>query len=202
MDIIELGNQLEKMFPNDEYLKELSALADNMAQIRSTRKAYDYDKIKDHLCERIKLKSADALLVGKRQIALIEFKTGFAEDTDYTCDDDRLKKEQLRLSIRLKACESLIMFEKIICDGQPVGFDKVFIIVINSQDDPKGARSNVIGRLSKTNKSYSEKARIQKELLEHSLLLYRKNTFGKQIMYNRIMVMYDTEFDSEIEKCL
>lgn len=70
----------------------------------------DYDKLRVKLVGD-RCTSADALLIGK-WVNFIEFKTGFAKE-DKSIKEDT-KKENLQLAIRLKAYESLALFEKVL----------------------------------------------------------------------------------------
>lgn len=195
----ELRDILDSKYNGQIYNMTLADIAENHKMILSKRHAYNFDKIAERLSSDKKLSTADALYVGKRSILLIEFKTGF-DIKKYINDDNKSFKEMLRKSLRLKACESLILLEKVFCDEQKTDFKKIYVSVIDGDNDPLGARSDTLDDISNRNESISEKQQIERELREKSVLLYRKEFGKKHIMYDQVEVMYDSVFDSEIEK--
>ena len=204
MNIQEFRTELSNKYPQERYIRELRELADNNIGVESSIEAYDFDLIKNDMCKKQSLRSADAMLVANKCVYLIEFKTGFSgESFGFDCNDmDRNKKEILKLSIRLKACESLIMLEKVLCKDGYADFRKGYISVIDCYEDPKGSRSDIFCLKSASDESYSDKSELYKSLTETSLLIYRKSTNGKQIMYDSVEVLYDSEFDGYIDRIM
>ncbi|WP_026523785.1 hypothetical protein [Butyrivibrio sp. MB2005] len=197
MTIKELRDFLEANFSN-EY-KTISELAKPM-NITDNREAYNFDAIKNHYCRRQKLESADALALSSDTVYLIEFKSGFARQ-GMDPKLEKAKKDGQRCSIRLKACESELLLEKVLCDGA-AEFKKVFISVIDCSDT-KGAMEDVIlkmagGKLG--NESVSEKSKLEHDLKENSLLVYRKEIDKKHILYDEVWVMYDFEYSEKARK--
>ena len=158
---------------------------------------YDYDKIKEAVIGN-KCTSADALYL-KRFIYFIEFKTGFA--TEKTDANTRTHLENLQLRIKIKAYESLALFEKIILpeigDGNLADkIQKRYIAVIDSLEAPMDAYEDILQEASGRTVSNKEKL---KDLYTNSLLNYRKSANnGKYVFYEGIDVWYDFEFDSKI----
>ena len=180
------------------YKSNFQNLANNPV-IESTQEAFDYDKIKERLAGQ-KCTSADALLV-RRNLYFIEFKTGFAvqkQDINATTH-----KDNLRLNIRLKAYESLALFEKIILPEVEDGkleekTQKYYIAVIDTEKDPMMPYADILRRKSGVEEM---RCKEQKRIFENSLLNYRKEVSGGQrIFYDNVEVWYDREFDARILK--
>ena len=72
----------------------------------------------------------DVLFLLKDSVVLMELKTGFDSTKYNECQNEKLFKEMLRKSVRLKACESLIIFEKILCEEKTIEFNKEFVNLI------------------------------------------------------------------------
>lgn len=144
--------------------------------------------------------SADALYL-KRFIYFIEFKTGFA--TEKTDANTRTHLENLKLRIKIKAYESLGLFEKVILpeieDGQlENNIQKKYIAVIDSLESPMEAYEDILQEAS--GNAVKNKEELKKLYLD-SLLNYRKSApNGKYVFYNGIDVWYDFEFDSKIQR--
>lgn len=168
-------------------------------KIQSVRECYDYDDIKRQIIGD-KCASADALYL-KRFIHFIEFKTGFA--TEKTDANTRTHLENLKLRIKIKAYESLALFEKIILpeigDGKLVdSIQKKYVAVIDSLESPMDAYEDILQEASGNTVKNKEEL---KRLYENSLLNYRKSACnGKYVFYDGIEVWYDFEFDGKIQR--
>lgn len=92
----------------------------NNDKIKCKENAYNFDKIKEAICGD-KTKSCDVLYI-KRDINLIEFKTGF--DAPERNDSDRQKKENMKQSIQIKAGDSLHILEKFLLK-KPIVMKKI-----------------------------------------------------------------------------
>lgn len=192
----ELKAFLEKEY---HYVGTYQELAKN-PRITSRQQAYDYDRIKEKIAKN-RCTSADAFFVEK-YIYFIEFKTGFAvRKSDVNA---RTHKENLELRIRLKAYESLCLFEKTILPdvGNGVldkGIQKIYIAVIDSQEDPMAAYGDILAEKSGMVPSHKEE---HHRIFENSLLNYRKTVKGGStvIFYDRVEVWYDFEFDENVKK--
>ena len=183
---------------NYNYTDTLSNLSNN-EQIKSAQIAYDYDKIKGAIY-REQCLSADALLI-KNNINLIEFKTGFDSPDDTL--SEQIKKENLKLSIRVKTYESLHLLQtSIIEETKPndqlaPNIKTVFCAVIDT-NEPAVADETYVDILSdeggnRENKSFKAK------IIENILSFYRKETDRhKKLFYDDAFVLYDYEFDSKV----
>lgn len=179
------------------YLKTFSDLSDGL--VADNRKAYCFDDIKNHYPNKALIASADAMMMTRDRVYLIEFKSGFHRNEDL--ENNKSKIESQRRSIRLKACESYIFLEKVICDGNKLNFKKTYMAVIDAKDDYKGTLSEFYINHGIEGSAYSEKAKLLKDMTEKSLIHYRKMIGGKWIMYDEIIVVYDYEFVEAIGEC-
>ncbi len=201
MLINELNDYLDANY--SLFRKPISELAGEL-KINDRRLAYNYDGIKDHYCKHEKVSSADVLLAGVRTIYFIEFKSGFAR---VGCIEDALekaKKEGQRARIRLKACESLILFEKVICKDEELEFNKVYVSVIDCADT-LGVMEDILLEKAGTDsngESFSERAKLEYELKRNSLLVYKKEIGGEHIMYDDVLVLYDYEYNEKAQTLL
>lgn len=185
---------------NYKYIGTLSFLSNN-EKIKSQVEAYNFDKIKESIYKN-NCTSADALLI-RKNLNLIEFKTGFDSPDDTL--SEKIKKDNLRLSIRIKAYESLHLLETAIIDeispnGQlENGIKKVFCAVVDT-NEPIVAEEAYVDILCdaggiKENKSFKMK------IVENILSLYRKETDKqKKLFYDDVYVLYDYEFDKKVEQ--
>lgn len=194
----EIKGYLESTYNVSDVYRTFHEIARN-SKIESTLQCYDYDKIKDSIIKN-KCSSADGLYL-QRFIYFIEFKTGFAvEKTDA---NTRTHKENLQLRIKIKAYESLALFEKIILpeigDGKLAdNVQKKYIAVIDSLEAPMDAYEDILQEASGYTISNKEQL---KKLYTDSLLNYRKSANnGKYVFYDGIEVWYDFEFDNKIKK--
>ena len=195
----DLRKRIDSDYNGTMYRCKLFRLAENHEMITSDIEAYDFDRIVGSLCKREKLSSADALFVGRKNVLFIEFKTGFdTKNYNVKSETSRVFSELLRKSLRLKACESLIVLEKVLCNGDETDFNKIYVSVIDGRRDPLGARSEVLSKKAEQNNAVSEKQRIEEELRKKSILIYRRRVDNKNIMFDGVEVIYDTEFDVEI----
>ena len=160
---------------NYNYKDSLSVLSNNK-KISCTTIAYDFDKIK-YCIYRDNCASADALLI-KRNLNLIEFKTGFSSPEDNA--DDKLRKENLVLKIRAKAYESLHLLETAIIDeiSENDTLDKnikiTFCAVIDT-DIPVVAEEAITDILS-VEGGVRENKDFKTRIIENALGMYRKET--------------------------
>ena len=197
----DLRKRIDSDYNGTMYRCKLFRLAENHEMITSDIEAYDFDRIVGSLCKREKLSSADALFVGRKNVLFIEFKTGFdTKNYNVKSETSRVFSELLRKSLRLKACESLIVLEKVLCNGDETDFNKIYVSVIDGRRDPLGARSEVLSKKAEQNNAVSEKQRIEEELRKKSILIYRRRVDNKNIMFDGVEVIYDTEFDVEISR--
>lgn len=185
---------------NYNYKDSLSVLSNNK-KISCTTIAYDFDKIK-YCIYRDNCASADALLI-KRNLNLIEFKTGFSSPEDNA--DDKLRKENLVLKIRAKAYESLHLLETAIIDeiSENDTLDKnikiTFCAVIDT-DIPVVAEEAITDILS-VEGGVRENKDFKTRIIENALGMYRKETDKhKKLFYDETFVLYDYEFDNNISK--
>lgn len=179
------------------YKDTLSNLSNN-EKIKSQIEAYDYDKIKEKIYGSCR--SVDALLV-KRNLNLIEFKTGFSSRVD--TKNERLKKEIMTLSIRLKAYESLHLLQTAIIDeiSSPDtlanGIKIIFCAVIDT-NEPIVSDDVYVDILSDES-GVTEECSLKVKIAKNVMSLYRKETDKhKKLFYDDAFVLYDYEFDSRI----
>ena len=189
----EVRKAIDDRFGCEETFEEMA----NNERIKSKEKAYNYDEIKRSIMGD-KCSSADSLLI-KKNVYFIEFKTGFENRKE----DVNIKthKENLKCRIRLKAYESLALFEKVILAD--VGDGKLwntikrhYIAVIDTTDSPKQAYEDLLRAKSGKEDTRSQ---MEKDLFENSLLNYRKETKdGRKVFFDETKVWYDYEFDSKV----
>lgn len=196
--IQEIKEYVENTYDMQTIYKSFQEVANN-SNIESNVKCYEYDKIKEAVIGN-KCASADALYL-KRFIYFIEFKTGFA--TEKTDANTRTHLENLQLRIKIKAYESLALFEKIILpdigNGQLASkIQKKYIAVIDSLESPMDAYEDILEEES--GRTVTNKEELKK-LYSDSLLNYRKSAKnGKNVFYDGIEIWYDFEFDNKIQK--
>ena len=179
------------------YIKRTFAeISEHHENIKSEQMVYDFDAIKRSLAGE-KCTSADAMYL-KKHIYLIEFKTGFASEKKDV--NTNTHKENLKLKIRLKAYESLALFEKIIVPKIEDGIldekvQKICIAVIDTAPDPMQAYADILREKSGNLNTF------RNEIFKDSLLIYGKETRNKKkLFYDRVDVWYDYEFDKKILK--
>ena len=185
---------------NYNYVKSLSELSNN-EKIKCTENAFNFDDIKgaiygDHCA------SADALLI-KRNLNLIEFKTGF--DAPEETLPDKIRKENLLLKIRIKAYESLHLLQTAIIDeispddklADNIKF--VFCAVIDTAE--KAVAEDLIADIISDAGGIREEKSFKVRIIENGLAMYRKQTDKrKKLFYDETFVLYDYEFDSNVHK--
>lgn len=173
----------------------------NNPQIQSQDEVYDFDEIKRKVYGD-NCTSADALWI-KRNINLIEFKTGFDAPDDSV--NERTKKENLQLKIRLKAYESLHLLQTAIINEVETNssldpkIQTVFCAVIDTSQPEIGEEvyTDILADAGSVREHKSFKAKIVEEMLK----LYRKETTThKKLFYDETFVLYDYEFDSNIKR--
>lgn len=196
MKIEELNDVLKRAFPSEEFLTSIESLSGGLSI--DVREGYDFDKIKDYYFKQQKPKSADVLFVGNKYVYLIEFKSGFARK-ESNINLLKAKKEAQRCSIRLKACESEMILEKLIMNNECREFELRYVVVIDYKNDPLGAVEHEIMAISSEggdSDDTSEKILLTKEFIDNSILLYRKEVKGRKIFYDKIDILYDYEYNS------
>ena len=183
---------------NYKYKGKLSSLSEN-SKITSEVEAYDFDKIKEIIYKDCR--SADALLI-KNNINMIEFKTGFDSPSEEL--SEKLKKENMKLSIRVKAYESLHLLQTAILDEISPrdeladGIKVVFCAVIDT-DEPTVADDAIVDILSDEG-GVSEHKSLKVKWIEDIMRIYRKETDKhKKLFYDEAFVLYDYEFDKSIK---
>ena len=184
---------------NYNYKDTLSNLSNNKDKIKSDEQAYDFDKIKREIYKD-NCDSCDALLL-KNDLNLIEFKTGF-DSPDETLSD-RVKKENLKNKIRLKAYESLHLLETAIIDE--IDYKRrrqpkiVFCAVIDTNE--KITSEEAIVDILCDEGAVREEESFKVKIIENMLAMYRKETnHHKKLFYDHAFVLYDYEFDSNINE--
>lgn len=196
--IEDVRKYIEDTYDVADINRTFSEIAEN-SKIQSQIECYDYDKIKRQIMGD-RCASADALYL-KRFIYFVEFKTGFA--TEKTDANTRTHLENLKLRIKIKAYESLGLFEKVILSEIGNGqlgdnIQKKYIAVIDSLESPMEAYEDILQEASGNTIRNKEELR---KLYVNSLLNYRKSApNGKYVFYDGIDVWYDFEFDSKIQR--
>lgn len=167
-------------------------------KITDQTEVYDYDEIKKRIYGDSR--SVDVLLV-KKNLNLIEFKTGFDSTLDSV--NEKVKKENMALSIRVKAYESLHLLQTAIidevADGDKLseGIKIVFCAVIDT-NEPVVADDAYVDILSDEGGVREHKS-LKVKLVENVMKIYRKETKRhKKLFYDEAFVLYDYEFDSKI----
>ena len=194
----DIRGYIESTYDAAKIKKTFSEIAKN-PKIQSIQECYDFDNIKRQIMGD-KCASADALYL-KRFIHFIEFKTGFA--TEKTDANTKTHLENLKLRIKVKAYESLALFEKVILPeiGDGILADSIqkkYIAVIDSLESPMDAYEDILQEASGNTVKNREEL---KRLYENSLLNYRKSSSnGKYVFYDGIDVWYDFEFDGKIQR--
>ena len=193
----DIREHIENTYDMSIIKKTFSDVANN-PKIKSEVECYEYDQIKRQIMGD-RCASADALYL-KRFIYFIEFKTGFA--TKKTDANTKTHIENLKLRIKIKAYESLGLFEKVILPDIKDGcleknIQKRYIAVIDSLESPMDAYEDVLREASGQTVKNKEEL---KNLYVNSLLNYRKSApNGRYVFYDGIDVWYDFEFDSKIQ---
>ena len=173
---------------NYNFKDTLSNLSNN-SKISDSTEAYSFDKIKE--CIYGNSKSVDALLI-KKNLNLIEFKTGF--DSTLESVNEKVKKENMALSIRVKAYESLHLLQTAIIeeisdsDKLSNKIKKVFCAVIDT-NEPVVAEEVYVDILSDEGGLREDKSWKVKIL---------ENDKHKKLFYDDAFVLYDYEFDSKV----
>ena len=185
---------------NYNYVKSLSELSNN-EKIKCAESAFNFDDIKGAIYGEL-CASADALLI-KRNLNLIEFKTGF--DAPEETLPDKIRKENLLLKIRIKAYESLHLLQTAIIDeispddklADNVKF--VFCAVIDTAE--KAVAEDLITDIISDAGGIREEKSFKVRIIENGLAMYRKQTDKrKKLFYDETFVLYDYEFDSNVHK--
>lgn len=195
----EIEKFLIKTYSHDEIKikKPITEIADNN-HIKGNFEAFDFDAIKEQILPSCD--SADALYMNK-WINFIEFKTGFAlEKNDINA---KTHKENLQLKIRLKAYESMSLFEKVIMEKAKIPLSTIedkrrFVAVIDCATHADDASVDAIADLSGITNTTGFKSTLHK-WLNNSLALYRRESDGKHIFYDETQVWYDYEFEKNIK---
>lgn len=190
---------IEYLDSNYNYKNTLSNLSNN-PKIKDQTDAYDFDKIKELIYGNCR--SVDALLI-RRNLNLIEFKTGF--DSAFDSVNEKLKKENMALSIRLKAYESLHLLQTTIIneisDSEKLS-DKIKIIfcAVIDTNEPIIAEDTYIDILSDEG-GIRENKSIKVKIAENVMSIYRKESDKhKKLFYDEAFVLYDYEFDEKVRE--
>lgn len=184
---------------NYNYKGKISDLSNN-TKITAQTEVYNFDKIKEQIYGNSR--SVDVLLI-KKNLNLIEFKTGFSSTFD--SENERLKKDNMALSIRVKAYESLHLLQTAIIDeidGCGIlknGVKIVFCAVIDT-NEPVVADDAYVDILSDEG-GVKEHKSLKAKLVENVMRIYRKETDKhKKLFYDEAFVLYDYEFDNKINQ--
>ena len=187
---------IEKNYNHKGKISDLS----NNAKITDQTEAFAFDKIKEDIYKNCR--SVDALLI-KRNLNIIEFKTGFG--CNYDSVNERVKKENMELSIRIKAYESLHLLQTAIIDEisdmdkLQDGIKIVFCAVIDT-NEPVVADDAYVDILADEGGVANHKS-LKVKLVENVMKIYRKETDKhKKLFYDETFVLYDYEFDSNIKR--
>ena len=183
-----------------KYYKSIADIA-NMPKIATTEKAYDFDMIKKDINQNSR--SCDALFIGKK-LNFIEFKQGF--DKPFTSENYKLKIENMKLSIQLKACHTLQIFNNEILpqigDGVlPKYVSKVFCVVIDTTNQEIYDEVYLDIQLEEAEiiSNYS----LKKSMLDGILKNLRSETKSKRrAFYDDAFVLYNYEFDNKFGKII
>lgn len=182
---------------NYNYKDSLANLSSN-PKIKDQSEAYDYDKIKERIYGNSR--SVDALLI-KRNLNLIEFKTGFDSTLDSV--NEKVKKENMALSIRIKAYESLHLLQTAIIDeisdtDQLSDKIKIVFCAVIDTNEPVVAEDAYVDILSDEG-GVRENKSLKVKVAENVMSIYRKETDKqKKLFYDDAFVLYDYEFDKKI----
>lgn len=182
---------------NYNYKDSLANLSSN-PKIKDQSEAYDYDKIKERIYGNSR--SVDALLI-KRNLNLIEFKTGFDSTLDSV--NEKVKKENMALSIRIKAYESLHLLQTAIIDeisdtDQLSDKIKIVFCAVIDTNEPVVAEDAYVDILSDEG-GVRENKSLKVKVAENVMSIYRKETDKqKKLFYDDAFVLYDYEFDKRI----
>ena len=184
---------------NYNYKDSLANLSSN-PKIKDQSEAYDYGKIKERIYGNSR--SVDALLI-KRNLNLIEFKTGFDSTLDSV--NEKVKKENMALSIRIKAYESLHLLQTAIIDevadgGKLADGIKIVFCAVIDTNEPVVADDAYVDILSDEG-GVKEHKSLKVKLVENVMKTYRKETDKhKKLFYDDAFVLYDYEFDSKMNQ--
>lgn len=184
---------------NYNFKGKIADLSSN-PKITNQTEVYDYDKIKEQIYGSSR--SVDVLLI-KKNLNLIEFKTGF--DSTLESVNEKVKKENMALSIRVKAYESLHLLQTAIidevADGDKLadGIKIIFCAVIDT-NEPVVADDAYVDILSDEG-GVKEHKSLKVKLVENVMKIYRKETDKhKKLFYDEAFVLYDYEFDSKMSQ--
>lgn len=172
----------------------------NNPKITNQTEAYNYDKIKDQIYGNSR--SVDVLLI-KKNLNLIEFKTGFDSTLDSV--NEKVKKENMALSIRLKAYESLHLLQTAIIDevanGEKLAHKiKIVFCAVIDTNEPVVADDAYVDILSDEGGLREHKS-LKVKMVEDIMKIYRKETNKrKKLFYDETFVLYDYEFDSKFSQ--
>lgn len=225
MQIYELSEYAKEHW--SQFRQRIAYISQNRATdeplVQSDVLIYDFDEIVETLFdERNKPSSADGLFWTPHKIVFVEFKSGFYKKItkdnlnpekakcDYSgefCKDywklffDKQKKETNELidSIKLKAVESYIIWEKNIAPvfSLPIQCDIEFIAVIdgNSEDGIEDALAELSNQGVSDNSCYRVRNALKR-------FLNRKDLSGGSYYYSNIQVMTPKEFEVYINRVL
>lgn len=182
---------------NYNHKDSISKLSSN-PKVKNETEVYDFDEIKKRIYSHCR--SVDVLFI-KKNLNLIEFKTGFKSDLND--ENEKLKKENMILSIRLKAYESLHLLQTAIIDEIPSKTGRlsekieiVFCAVIDT-NEPVVADDIYTDILSDAGALINHTS-LKVKLVNQVMEIYRKRTSKhKRLFYDRAFVLYDHEFDAE-----
>lgn len=197
LDIQKIKTYLQQEYGNEKTIEELAP--NNHINCKET--AFDYDEMKRQVVKD-QCDSADALYITK-WFNFIEFKTGFAKHKNG--DNERTHKENLKLRIRLKAYESIALFEKVILpkggfEENEINGKRRFVAVIDAKEAPLEGMTDILAELSDCKDAVPNYKKDLHKWLSDSLLYYRKEFDGKHIFYDDTQVWYDYEVNQKINR--
>ena len=199
----DVSKYIDKTYVSKEpkkYYKPICDLA-NMPKITINRNAYNFDEIKNDINPNAR--SCDVLYIGK-WLNFIEFKQGFSKAIE--SEKYELKKENMALSISLKACHSLQIFNNEILpyieDGVlALQAHKVFCAVLDSQDPE--CSEGVYTDINLEEAHMDSKCSLKKNILDGVIRNLRVETKNKKrAFYDDAHVFYDYEFDANFAKTM
>ena len=150
---------------------KVSELSSN-PKITDQTEVYDYDEIKKQIYGNSR--SVDVLLI-KKNLNLIEFKTGFDSTLDSV--NEKVKKENMALSIRIKAYESLHLLQTAIIDevadgGKLADGIKIVFCAVIDTNEPVVADDAYVDILSDEG-GVKEHKSLKVKLVENVMKIYR-----------------------------
>lgn len=199
MKMISCNDIISYLDTHYNFKGKISDLSSN-SKITDQTEVYDFDEIKKQIYGNGR--SVDVLLI-KKNLNLIEFKTGFDSTLDSV--NEKMKKENMALSIRIKAYESLHLLQTAIIDevadgGKLADGIKIIFCAVIDTNEPVVAADAYVDILSDEG-GLKEHKSLKVKLVENVMKIYRKETDKhKKLFYDETFVLYDYEFDGNMNQ--